>query len=61
MRYRLRYFTAEQIEAALKVANPQGIGCADPDALRAGAAIEVAAARRAAERETAEDAGPDAA
>ena len=58
MRYRLRYFTAEQIEAALKAAGPPGRGaCTDPDTLRAGAAIEAAAIADAAERRAAAEAG----
>ena len=65
MRYRLRYFTPEQIKAALAVAGGPGHGaCTDPDTLRRGAEIEAAAIRRiAAEAEAAAeaDAGPDAA
>ena len=47
MRYRLRYFTEEQMQAALAAAGGPGRGaCTDPDTLRRGAAIEAAAIRR---------------
>ncbi len=63
MRYRSRYFTDEQIQAAIKA---WGLPdrCTDPDTLRAGAEIEVAEERRLAAEQAEQlegDAGPDAA
>jgi hypothetical protein len=56
---RFRYFTVEQADAAMHAWGLDAAGCTDPDALRAGAAIQAAAEERIAEREA--DAEPPSA